>query len=293
MTTSRYFMARFAQAFGVIRRNQRMSDAASEVHLLREAEAYLGEAVWEKVESIERLSVEYWNLRKLDKERRAVTEKLAVCEAKLEAAHQDRALLLSSSPMVDPELNEQRIAILTDLEDKSRQRDEVVSQARQVRRIYDGLKMKLEVITKEAAHSSGPHPEVQRVEDRLNALKQEFIDLKAARLQIGNDIEAGDTQLEQIERQLEVHKRVRREHASATFQSIGETNKDLSLLRAEDGILDTRMHQLFADIGRYVSRNVQQDPACAEATKNHRALVDVMRALRRSVALNHRLAGTS
>jgi hypothetical protein len=68
MTSSRYLVARVAQAFGYVRRAQRMADAASEMHLLREAEAQLGAAIWEKVENIEALSVEYWNLRKLVKE---------------------------------------------------------------------------------------------------------------------------------------------------------------------------------------------------------------------------------
>jgi hypothetical protein len=53
------------------------------------------------------------------------------------------------------------------------------------------------------------------------------------------------------------------------------------------------MRQLYAEIGRFVSRNAWQHPGCQAATANHRGLVDVMRALRRSIALNHRLAGTA
>ena len=75
MTSSRYLVARVAQAFGYFRRAQRMADAASEMHLLREAEAQLGATIWEKVENIEELSVEYWNLRKLIKERDEVARK--------------------------------------------------------------------------------------------------------------------------------------------------------------------------------------------------------------------------
>jgi hypothetical protein len=53
------------------------------------------------------------------------------------------------------------------------------------------------------------------------------------------------------------------------------------------------MRQLYAEIGRYVSRNASHNPACAGAAASNRGLVDVMRALRRSIALNHRLAGTA
>ena len=293
MTTTRYFMARFAQAFGVIRRNQRMGDAASEIHLLREAEAYLGDEVWEKVEHIERLAVEYWNLRKLHKERTAVAERVLACETKLAAAHDIRAALLSATPLLDPAINDERVAILTMLEDRTRQRDEIVARARQIRRTYDGLKMKLTVISEEMSDPAQRQAAIDEVNGRLAAIKQEFVALKEERIKIGHEIDEGDAKLDVIERGQEVHKKVRREHASATFQTIGEVNKDLAILRAELGILDTRMRQLYSEIGRYVSRHINQDAHCAEAVKKHRHLVDVMRALRRSVALNHRLAGIS
>lgn len=62
-----------------------MADAASEMHLLREAESQLGAAIWEKVEAIEELSVEYWNLRKFSKELAAVRKKLSSARKDLTA----------------------------------------------------------------------------------------------------------------------------------------------------------------------------------------------------------------
>jgi chromosome segregation ATPase len=293
MTTSRYFIARFAQAFGIVRRNQRMSDASAEMHLLREAEAFLGAGVWEKVEQIEKLSVEYWNLRKLLKERAAVREKLDQCETRLEAAHQERAALLSISPTVNNELVERRTALLASLEEKSKARDRIVGQAREIRRIYDGLKMKLEVLTREANTSPERAEELEQVKARLVELKEQFVSLKEQRLTIGSEIEEGDRQLDVIDQEFDVQRKERREQASATFQAIGEINKELSTLRAEDGLLDTRMRQLHGEIGRFVSRHSHHDVRCAAAVRSHRALADVMRALRRSIALNHKLAGTS
>lgn len=293
MTTTRYFIARFAQAFGIVRRNQRMSDAAAEMHLLREAEAFLGAGVWEKVEDIEKLSVEYWNLRKLIKERTTVREKLAECEARLDSAHSERAALLSANQALNPELGDRRAEILASLEEKSRARDRVVGQAREIRRIYDGLKMKLEVLAKEANTSPERAEALDKVKARLVELKVEFVTLKEQRLKIGEEIEEGDRKLDEIDRELDLQRKERREQASATFQTIGEINKDLSTLRAEDGLLETRMRQLHGEIGRFVSRHAHQDPRCAAAVRAHRALADVMRALRRSIALNHKLAGTS
>ena len=64
------------------------------------------------------------------------------------------------------------------------------------------------------------------------------------------------------------------------------------MLRAELGLLDTRIRQLHGEIGRYVSRHSFNDKNCALTVQAHRGLVEVMRALRRSVALNHRLGNS-
>lgn len=270
-----------------------MGDAASEMHLLREAEAQLGAAVWEKTENIEAVSVEYWNLRKLIKERDEVRHRLAECQERLDQAHQERAELLNSTPEENQELLDERAQLLARLEGLAYNRDQIVLQAREVRRAYIGLKMKLEVLAGESAESNASPQEIAAVKARLVELKGKFSELKQQRIQIGREIEAGDVQVDLVDEKLTEKRQERRLLASAAFQVIGDGNKEISLLRAESGVIDTRMRQLYAEIGRYVSRNVGRDPACAAATAAHHGLVDVMRALRRSVALNHRLAGTS
>lgn len=289
MTSSRYYMARFAQAFGYFRKNQRMADAASEMHLLREAEAQLGTLVWAKVEGIEELSVEYWNLRKLIKERDNIREKLASCQERLDQAHEERSAVLNNTPEVHQELFEERVTLLTELETLARSRDEIVAEARDVRRIYEGLRMKLEVLTKEASGGE----EIEQVKSRLTELKTRFSELKQRRVDIGEEIDKGDAKVDVVDSQLNEQKKDRRVNASEAFQVIGDGNKEMSILRAESAVLDTQMRQLFAEIGRFVSRHAGQHPACSKAVSANQGLVDVMRALRRSIALNHRLAGTA
>ena len=149
MTTTRYIFARIVQAFGVNRRQRRMAEAASEMHLLREAEQVLGQSVWERVEDVEELGVEYWNLRKLIKERGEIREKLSEAELILADAHEQRSNLLGAKSEPQQELEEHRIELLTGLEKLAKERDSVIQQAREIRRIYDGLKMKLEVMRSE------------------------------------------------------------------------------------------------------------------------------------------------
>ncbi len=291
MTSSKYFIARIAQAFGYVRRPQRMADAASEMHLLREAEAYLGEAIWQKVEHVEKLSVEYWNLRKLMKERMAVDEKLQDCQTRLDKAHQERAELLNNMPEENQEIVNQRVALLTELEALASERDKIVADAREVRRAYVGLKMKLEVLTGESGGSFAGFEEAEKVKARLQVLKERFAELKEERIRIGGLIEQGDGKLDKLDQILKEERLKQRELASQAFQAIGECNKEISILRAERGLLDTQMRQLFAEIGRYISRYSHHDASCAAVAVSQRGLVDVMRALRRSVAFNHRLAG--
>ena len=68
MTQTRYLLWRLAQTFGIAMRQRHATNAAAEMHLLREAEEVLGRLAWEDAEQIEKLSVEYWSLRKLSKQ---------------------------------------------------------------------------------------------------------------------------------------------------------------------------------------------------------------------------------
>ncbi|MEI6675402.1 MAG: hypothetical protein WCO57_09515 [Verrucomicrobiota bacterium] len=293
MTTTRYFIARLAQAFGVFRRSQRMGDAASEMQLLRQAETQLGMAIWQDVASIEKLSIEYWNLRKLVKDRELVVTRLAHCEQQLEDAHKERSNILNTQPPMQQGLQEERLVALNKLEQLTHKRDEIVIKARDIRRIYDGLKIKLEFLHQENSLPSQPSEDLDKVKHRLSELKQQFIELKNERSQVGEEIEEADGQLDQVDTKIEEIRQKGYAQASRTFQAIGETNREVSTLRAELSVLDTRMRQLYSEIGRYVSRKAFTDAPCAKAANPHHSLVDVMRALRRSVALNHRLSGIS
>ncbi len=290
MTPTKFFIARVAQAFGMHRKNRRMSDAANEMHLLRDAETVLGAAIWERVEHIEELSVEYWNLRRLVKERDEIRVKVELCNQKLEAAHEERALLLNSKPEPHLDLMAERGQIMAKLETLARQRDEVVLRAREVRRAYEGMKMKLEVLGKE---TSEDHPDLVGVREKLEEFKGRFSELKVQRAAVAKELEDGDAELDELDKKLSEIRQERRDQASEAFQIIGEANREISGHRAELGLIETQISQLYSEIGRHVSRNRGRSPACAEAAKGHDSLVGIMRSLRSSISMNHRLSGQS
>jgi len=288
MTSTRYFLFRAALAFGYNRKNIRMGDAAGEMHLLKEAEAHLGEAVWTHVEHIEELSVEYWNLRKISKERKRVAAELEAGENELAEAHEERASLLGATNEPFHDLLQERQTVLEKLEDLARERDRIVANARDIRRNYDGVKLKQEVLEKEGGHTD---EELVKITAKLTDLKKKFSDLKGDRHRIAEKIADGDAHIDTIETRIAERKKERRVKASEALQHIGEGNQKMSTLRAELGLLDTRMRQLYSEIGRHVSRSA--DPACQKACKSHHGMVEVMRALRKSIQLNHKLAEIS
>lgn len=290
MTSYRYLLCRFGLVFGYARKNVRMGDAASEMHLLKEAEAHLGEAVWKNVEDIEALSVEYWNLRKLIKERDRVAKDLAICQSDLAAAHAERANLLGTSTEPYQDLLDERKQVLDELEQLARERDTIVARAREIRRSYDGIKTKQEVLEKEGNHSSEI---LEKTTARLAQLKKEFSGLKGEREAVAEKIAQGDARIDTIDAEILLRKKERRGAASEAFQHIGDANQEMSTLRAEVGLLNTQMRQLYSEIGRHVSRHASHDAECGRATKEHRGMVEVMQALRNSIQMNHKLAELS
>lgn len=290
MTPTRYLFSRIAHMLGIHRRNQRMSDAASETHLLRDAEAYLGAMVWRKVENIESLSSSYWNLRKLSRKQEAIASGLAACQEKLNKAHDDRAILLNTVSGSEQKLLKEKAVIVANLGTLSTRRDEIVAAAKEIRKSYEGLKVKSEVLANHPADTPADSGEIDKVNASLDRLKERFTSLKEERTKISEEIMRGDGKINELAEQLQTLRKTQHENASKAIQSIGDANREISTLRAEYGILETRISQLHAEIGKHISRNISKDPTCAAAVKDHRSLVDVMHALRKSITLNHRLA---
>lgn len=286
MTPSKYLICRIAMAFGYNRKNVRMGDAAGEMHLLKEAEAFLGEAVWRNVEEIEDLSMEYWNIRKLIKDRDRVARELEVCEKNLNQAQEERSGLLGISNEPYQDLLDERQGVLNELEHLARERDGIVGRAREIRKNYEGIRTKQEVLGKEG----GREDDLKKVAFRMAELKKDFAELKKLRYDVAAKISEGDARIDAIEEQVRERKKERRAKASEVFQHIGEANQEMSTLRAELGVFDTQMRQLYSEIGRYVSRHAASHQDCHNACKEHKGLVDVMRALRQSIQYNHKLA---
>ncbi len=286
MTPTTYYIALIAKSFGLERRNKRLADASSEMGLLREAEYQLGKLLWEKIENIEELSVEYWNLRKYVKEHHTHTKTVNELNEKLTALHEKRAEILNEDSAEQDELSQQRVDLLRKLEELAYKRESVVRRAREIRRIHEGHLTKIEVLERDGHHAD----EVAAVKNDIDDLKQEFRSLKQQRSEMGEELEKGDRELDEIDDKLQLIKQARRDRAAVVFQDIGSINRQLSDISSDIGNCENQIRHLQAAVGRHISRYYKRHSLCGEVAQHQRAMVEVMRMLRISIAMNHKLS---
>jgi chromosome segregation ATPase len=286
MTPTTYYIALIAKSFGLERRNKRLADASSEMGLLREAEYQLGKLLWEKIEGIDELSVEYWNLRKYVKEHHSHTEIMHELNDRLSVLHETRAEILNEGSTHQEELAQQRADLLLKLEEMAHKRDSLVRRAKDIRRIHEGHLTKIEVLERDGHHTD----EVTAVKNDIEALKEEFRSLKQQRAEIAEELEKGDHALDEIDGKLQQIKQEKRDRAAIVFQEIGGINRQLSDIRSEIGNCEMQIRHLQASVGRYISRYYKRQPRCGEVAQHQRAMVEVMRLLRISIAMNHKLS---
>jgi chromosome segregation ATPase len=287
MTRSRYFLAKLAQAFGLSFASRYATNAATETHLLREAEEVLGRLCWEDLENLEDLSVEYWNLRKLAKRHAELSTEINQANNVLVQSHEDRSGLLDKVAENTKDLVEEREKLVENSERLKSDRDAILREARLIKRRHDGLKAKLEVL---AAEGQSDPAAVEAAHHDLNELKSQFTSLKTRRDELSQEIETLEKTIEAKAEHIETRRKTLREEALGSYQSIGKANKDISACRAELGNVEKEMCALFCEVGRFVSVNTQHQE-CRAATKTHRSLINQMTALRQSVTMNNHLAG--
>lgn len=286
MTSTKYFLLCIASRLGYLGKNIRLGQAANETHLLKEAETFLGEAIWRKTENIEALSSEYWNLRNHVKDYERVSKEIAQLQGAFVDTHQQKVEGLKSVSGSLQGLADERKEALAQLNTLTLERDRIVSKAQDIRRIYDGLKIKQDVLRKEGAMLA----EIEKTSSRLAEVKSDFDNLKERREEITQELAAANTKIREIEAMTSERKQHGKSQATENFQYIGDANQQISTRQAQLNSLHAQIRSLYADIGRHVSLNAPSDPQCKLAGKDQRGLIDVMTALRKSIQYNYKLA---
>ncbi|MDE0594709.1 MAG: hypothetical protein OSB65_05630 [Roseibacillus sp.] len=287
MTRTRYLLWRIGQNFGISLNQRHATNAASELHLLREAEEILGRLCWNDAEKIEELSVEYWKLRTLTKKHDDLAHKIDSANDSLQKSHDQRSELLGLVVDSTKELVAERETLNAKSERLGSEREVILADARSVKRLHDGIKAKLDFLISE----SGTHtPEVEESKKELLNLKRRFKSLREQRDTLTVKIDNINKEIQDLDKRINKRRGDMRDEAFGSYQNIGQTNRDISSTRSEFGTLENEMVLLFAEIGRYIIAN-HPHPTVAEIVSKNRSLVNQMAALRISINLNTQLSG--
>lgn len=286
MTRPRYLLARLAKAFGISFKSRHAGNAATELHLLRDAEEILGRLCWSDLEDVEDLSVEYWNLRRLTKNHRELSDKIDQVNNSLQQSHDERSGLMEQVTESTKDLVASREELVEQSSQLNVDRDVIVREARLVKRKHEGLKAKLEVLGVEGAVDG---PLLTKTNEELSALKKHFGTLRVRRDALTTRIEESDAGIARLDGDIEGRRKGLREEALGSFQSIGQANRDISSSRANIGAIQKEMAGLFFEIGHYLSINANQGEM-RPITRKHRSLINQMAALRTSITRNNILA---
>lgn len=267
-------------------RARHASNAAAELHLLREAEEILGRLAWRNSESIEDISVEYWNLRKLDKEYNELSDEISAASGVLQQSHDERAGLMEKVALSTQDLVAERQTLVEKSERLNAEREMVLSDARAVKRRHDGLRAKLEVLTEEQRGAD----QIQSTNQELDALKERFKELRIRRDELATRVAEIDSATEDLDQRIEVRRKDMRQEALGSVQNIGKANRSISTTRAELGNVENEMIALYNEVGRHLFAHAE-DAGTKDVLRPHRNLIGQMRALRQSINLNNKLAG--
>ncbi|MGC6427333.1 MAG: hypothetical protein ACON5H_10110 [Akkermansiaceae bacterium] len=285
MTRFRYTLASILQSFGFDRKLKRMTDAAYELHLMQEGEEYLGALCWPKVENIENISMEYWNIRKIERQCKELETQIKEANVVLHEAHLKRAAVADRSKDIGQELFNERERLFELLEHLNLERDKTLSNAQQIKRSFEALKTKASVLRDEGAVASQTYTQNR---DQLSALKAQFKKLKKEITQTDEKIDSKQAKLSKLQSDIDDKLKGNKDKAVETFGQISAANRNITAYKAEMGLLAEEQARLFREVGRYLNLNASL-PECLKACAGHLGLLEQIRLLRNSIQWNKTL----
>jgi len=286
MTKTRYIIARLLQSFGIDRRNKRLADAALEMHLMTDGEELLGGQCWQNIADIEELSVEYWELRRLNDEAAELQQKIAESESVLFEAQQSRAHIAGASADQNQENQSKREQTYLKFDQLNKKRDSMMTEATVVRRQHDALKLQIQVLEKDPAAVD----EINTCREKLKAVKEKFQHYKTEIDKVSARMKEEQLKLDDIQSQKREKMITPSGEVNESFVKISEANRQITNYQAELGIINDRQSALHRTLGRYFNLNAKRAD-CKKACAEHRSLLLQTQLLANSSKLNRALGG--
>ena len=285
MTQGRYYWMTLVKACGVKIAQRCLVNATQEMHLFKDAQELIGFYNSDYVESIDELKTEYWEIKNLKAQIEELEEKEEKVQDLLENS-MSRHGEISSHENEDAALIKDSIELsLNEREELLEQRTEIFNQGKAVRKIYDGLKTKLEY---QMRNQSTPQDEILQTQERLRECSADLRGLKGNRDEVANLIEEVDLRIKANEDELKDLKKFSQNEAFESSSNLGDLNRELALIRGSKQTLVNTLNKNVRYVGRFLFAN-RQDKEVAQCIKKHKELVNQAKVLRKSVILNHRL----
>lgn len=285
MTRTRYSLALLLQSFGLVLKSKRLTDIAFEMQLLQDGEEFLGAYCWKEGEEIEEISMEYWTLRRIEREQGAIYDKISNAEAILTSAQEKRAALVDKSKESGDELYQAREQLFEEVEKLNFARDEIMAEAEVTKRKHAALKMKAKVLMEEG---SANNEKVQDCRNSLAELKKTFESTKMRLSDLEREIEDKNEELSAAQEKIDLKVQGSRGVAQDGFALISQANRDITKFRSELGHLQEDYSKLCREIGRFLSIH-EKRPDVRQACREQTTLLHQLRILRNSIQLNRKL----
>ena len=289
MTSLGYLFAKVFATLGIYPLEKYRTNAAFETHLMRDAERVIGQLAWPDLENIEGITHEYWKLRKLDKKQSELNTKVDKLIDILNQSQDARAQAVEEAQEATQEKTTERDKTASQLEQLNLERDNILREAQAIKREHTGLKTKLEVLLEESSKDSEESEDfVKTTRQQLKEKRIRFETMREKRSNIEHQIEERQKTFASLNSEIKKENDSIRIQAEEQFGTIGKTNKELTSLRSEIGLIDDAKNELFAIVGQFIIDNIQ-DPTIKQATRKRRGLLTLSEEVRKSCARHHKL----
>ncbi|HUF63188.1 MAG TPA: hypothetical protein VMN36_14015 [Verrucomicrobiales bacterium] len=281
-----YIVRRTFWQLGYKRQKRRWRAANTELQYLKQAEDLLGKIAWKDVEEVEELTGEYWQLKDIEKQQEQLQVRIDELERQNDEL-EDTYLDISEEIETQVEqIEERRAEVAEEVDALLLEVEDLREEAAQIRRHFDGLKVKYRVLKSEG----GDPVQLEEVQERLRELQAQFNERKQLSQDRSLLIEGVEGRLSKIDEELEAKQKEFTERTSGISIQIGEVAKRLADCIARSGALERQKRELQSRVGLYLSANPNGSPALREATRKHADLIGKINYFRKSIQYNQRLA---
>ena len=284
-----FFVGRFAWQIGLRMERARWNSVTRETQQLAETQDILGRLAWPGVDSIERLSGEYWQLTDLHRQQVELRSQSDQLTAENEVA-QDRLYVIEDGVEDDVDARRKRkLEIMAQAVGLMDQVDEIKGRDVETRRRFTSLKGKLEVLKKQPEGQFAD--EMERTRRSLANLKEEHNQDLAAIAALEAEVQQLELGVQGIDAEIAGLREQHKLQTTDLVQEVGRRSKQIAEISARVGSLESQKNELSFQIGQYLSNQLDSaDPDVRKLLERFRPLTNRIRYLRRSIQYNQRLA---